>query len=617
MFLFVSGALHAQLQHSNWYFGFGASLGFAGGAANTGGGPLSTDEGCASISDATGQLLFFTNGEQVWDRELNVMPNGTGLAGHFSAAQSAVIVPFVGDPDRYYLFTAPSQVASWAGVYNGLTYSVVDMTENGGLGDVTIANVELQGSTTEHLTAVRHANGRDAWVVAKGWNNNTYYAYLITCTGVEGPVVSQAGEAIAQDVWAQFIPAIGCMDISPLGDRLAITWSAFATEDGRAHLEVLEFDNATGVVSDGWSADRGGSGGNTLRGYGVQFAPDGQLLYWSTNGLAAGIGITTIEQFDLAAADPAAAPYVVATANGAFGTLQTGPDGMIYCATLDGAQHVSRITQPNALGAACAFDATGISTAPALVTWGLANDWDTFPPAIEHAELILPTDTLVCAGEPFELDVTVVDPAGTPTYAWNTGATTPVVTVEDDGWYRVEVTLSCDVVLRDSLEVHFSSMQAALGADRLVCQGDSLQLFAPESATDLVWSTGETASTITVRATDTYWLEASDAIGCTVRDEVLITFYDCTCPLFVPNAFTPNEDSFNDTFAVVSECPFSAFTLRVHDRWGHELFTAEQPTAQWVGDVPIGTYVWTLEYQWPIAESTGRAVQRGHVTVVR
>ena len=95
VFLFTSSAVHAQPQHSNWYFGFGASMGFAGGATSLGGGPLSTDEGCASISDAAGQLLFFTNGEQVWDRELNVMPNGSGLAGHFSAAQSAVIVPFV------------------------------------------------------------------------------------------------------------------------------------------------------------------------------------------------------------------------------------------------------------------------------------------------------------------------------------------------------------------------------------------------------------------------------------------------------------------------------------------------------------------------------------------
>lgn len=617
VFLFTSSAVHAQPQHSNWYFGFGASMGFAGGATSLGGGPLSTDEGCASISDAAGQLLFFTNGEQVWDRELNVMPNGSGLAGHFSAAQSAVIVPFVNEPGLYYLFTAPSQVATWGGGYNGLTYSVVDMSLNGGLGDVTFKNIELQGSTTEHLTAVRHANGRDAWVVARGWDNNTYCAYLITCTGVEGPVLSQAGESIVQDIWGQFIPAIGCMDISPQGDRLAITWSAFATEDGRAHLDVLGFDNATGMVSDGWAVDRGGVLNTTLRGYGVQFSPNGELLYWSTNGLAAGIGITTIEQFDLTAPDPAATAFIVATANSAFGTMQAAPDGMVYCATLDGAQHVTRIMQPNEPGAACSFDATGISTAPNMVTWGLGNDWDTFPPATEHAELIEPADTVVCAGRPFDIDVTVNDPFGTPTYLWNTGASTPVITVDDDGWYRVEVTLSCDVVLRDSIEVMFSTMHAALGADRLLCQGDSVQLIGPDDATELLWSTGETTRVITVGSTDEFWLEASDAIGCTVRDEVLVTVYDCTCPVFVPNAFTPNADAFNDAFAVVSECPFSAFTLRVHDRWGRELFTTQDPRRVWVGDVPIGTYVWTLEYEWPIADASGRATQRGHVTVVR
>ncbi|MBK7482264.1 MAG: hypothetical protein IPI72_05865 [Flavobacteriales bacterium] len=154
--------------------------------------PLSTDEGCASISDTNGQLLFYSNGETVWDRNNNVMPNGTGLFGTFSTSQSALIVPFPDDPLRYYLFTAPAQAGQWVGQPNA-AYSVVDMTQNNGNGDVVTANVLLDGPVTERLTATRHVNGRDVWVLYHRSESDAYIAYLVTCEGVQGPVVSNIG----------------------------------------------------------------------------------------------------------------------------------------------------------------------------------------------------------------------------------------------------------------------------------------------------------------------------------------------------------------------------------------------------------------------------------------
>ena len=618
LLLWVSFGAPAQMHPVRWYFGSGAGLEIADGSATAiDGSPLGTDEGCASICGTDGNLLFFTNGERVYGSDLSVMPNGNGLAGHFSTAQSALIVPFIGEPGLYFVFTAPSQVASWSGIYSGLAYSVVDMSLNGGLGDVTLKNVELHEQTTEHLTAVRHANGRDVWVVTHGWWSDAFYAYLVTCTGIEGPVVSNAGEAITQDIWEQFIPAIGCMDIAGQGDRLAITWGAFASEDARAHLEVLSFDNTTGIVGGGFAVNDGGDPGQNLRGYGVQFSPDGTRLYWSIHGLLDGMAFTEVRQYDLTSADPPGTGTSVATGWSGIGTLQTGPDGMIYCAMLDGDMHVSRFTNPNGLGAASGFDADGISTAPNMVTWGLSNDWDTYPEEVDHGELIVPTDTLVCAGEAFDLDVTVIAPFEEPVYAWETGETTPVITIDDDGWYRVEVTLSCDVVLRDSIEVVFSSLRATLGPDRLACAGDSIELAGPGDATGYLWSTGETADRILVGCSGTYWLEVQDVLGCDVRDEVVLDFYDCTCPVFVPNTITPNGDLINDVFAVATACPLLSSKVTVHDRWGLELFSSTEAGATWPGDVPIGTYVWTFQYTWPDGEVVRRGEQRGHVTVVR
>ncbi|HEY0976519.1 MAG TPA: gliding motility-associated C-terminal domain-containing protein [Flavobacteriales bacterium] len=614
----ILGALGAvaQVQHSNWYFGYGAGLSFSSGtAASLEGNPFETDEGAASISDADGDLLFFTNGEALYDRTLALMPNGDDLAGHYSAAQSALIVPAVDDPGRYYVFTVPSQVASWEGLYSGLTYSVVDMDLNGGLGDVTLKNIELQAEVTEHLTATRHANGRDVWVVVHGWESDNFYSYLVTCTGIEGPVVSQAGEAIEQDIWGQYVPAIGCMDISPQGDRLAMTWSAFGSEDGRAHLEVLAFDPATGMVGEGFAVDHGGTPALNARGYGVSFSPNGSRLYWSDSGLAGGIGYASIFQYDLLAADPAATEFLAASGIGAFGTLQVGPDGQLYCASLDGAMHVSRITAPDELGAACGFDGPGVSIAPHLATWGLANDWDV--PTVEVPIDLGLSDTLVCAGQPFLVEVDPGLPFEEPTYLWNTGATTSSIAIDEDGLYSVEVFLSCDRVLRDSMRVTFSNIEAALGEDRLVCEGDSVTLTVPDPSATFFWSTGSTDPSIVVGSSDLYWLEVLDGHGCMVRDEVELEFFDCTCPVFVPNTFTPNGDQVNDAFGVRSACPFEQYRLVVFDRWGAELYSSTEPDGLWAGDVPIGVYTWTLEYAWPDEAGLRQAKKQGHVTVLR
>src|SRR6266550_241170 len=85
--------LHAFPQHQadNWFFGIKAGLNFSGGspiALTTG--ALSTTEGCSAISDAQGNLLFYTNGVSVWNKNNDVMPNGTGLDGDISTSQSAL-----------------------------------------------------------------------------------------------------------------------------------------------------------------------------------------------------------------------------------------------------------------------------------------------------------------------------------------------------------------------------------------------------------------------------------------------------------------------------------------------------------------------------------------------
>jgi hypothetical protein len=125
--------------NSNWYFGTNAGITFNSGApvALTNG-ALTTTEGVATLSDNSGNLLFYTNGITVWNRNHLVMTNGSGLLGDFSSTQSAIIIPKPGTNNIFYIFTSDNDYGP-----NGINYSEVDMNLSGGLGAIT-ANKNIQ-----------------------------------------------------------------------------------------------------------------------------------------------------------------------------------------------------------------------------------------------------------------------------------------------------------------------------------------------------------------------------------------------------------------------------------------------------------------------------------------
>ena len=132
--LLESAVSYGQKEGNIWYFGNFAGIDFNSGApvALTNG-ALATDEGCSSISDDMGNLLFYTDGISVWNRNHVRIPNGFGLMGDPSSTQSAIIISKPGSNNIYYIFTTLG-----FGEPDGLRYSIVDMTLQGGLGDITI-----------------------------------------------------------------------------------------------------------------------------------------------------------------------------------------------------------------------------------------------------------------------------------------------------------------------------------------------------------------------------------------------------------------------------------------------------------------------------------------------
>ncbi|MGV3505165.1 MAG: hypothetical protein ACO1O1_15755 [Adhaeribacter sp.] len=367
----------AQKQTSIWYFGLRAGLDFSQGApAALTDGMMSTNEGCASIADSEGRLLFYTNGVYVWNRQHQQMPNGFRLMGHKSSTQSAIIVPNPGNPNQHYIFTTDLQSQAY-----GLRYNLVDMSLDGGQGDVKEKNVYLISPITEKITAVHHRNQRDIWVIAHLWNSDAFVAYLVTDKGVsKKPVISHIGTAHR----GQGKGAIGSMKASPDGTKLAVAiWRNFN------RFEVFDFDNYNGNLSNRIALEP------FPEAYGVEFSPDGSKLYGTTNGIAG--AAAQLWQFNLAAGSRSAisnSAILIPTAGSKLGALQLAPDGKIYLAVED-AEYLGVIQQPNAPGWSCRYVDQGVSLGERKARLGLPNFIQSYfrnlpPPSQGTSSPVLP-----------------------------------------------------------------------------------------------------------------------------------------------------------------------------------------------------------------------------------
>lgn len=332
----------AQKEANIWCFGQRAGLDFSNGRpVSTTHCMLATMEGCASLADANGNLLLYTNGVSVWNRDHELMPNGNRLMGHRSSTQSAVIVPRPLNANTYYIFTVDLQSQLY-----GLRYSEVDMTREHGLGDVTQKNTYLISPVAEKLTAVKHRNNTDYWVIAHKWNSDGFYAYLVTAAGVSWqPVVTHVGTPHK----GRNKEAIGAMKISPDGTKLAL---ALWRDSNK--FELFDFDNSTGKLSNPLELN------NYEEAYGVEFSPDGTKLYGTTNGI--GNVPPQIWQFNLLgprAGIAASAKLIATSTSDKIGSLQLGPDGKIYLAK-EKDKYLGVINNPNAPGITCNYNDQGI-----------------------------------------------------------------------------------------------------------------------------------------------------------------------------------------------------------------------------------------------------------------
>jgi gliding motility-associated-like protein len=332
LFLFTIFS-YSQGEANIWYFGKNAGLDFNSGipVALTDG-KLDTLEGCATISNSSGQLLFYTDGITVYNKKHEVMPNGNGLLGNPSSSQSAIAVPKPNSSTIYYIFTSDSYEQNNA---NGVNFTEVDLSLNGGLGDVTThKNVPLLKPACEKIAVIKNDNEDEYWVVIHERGSNRFLAYNISLTGVNtNPVISSVGAQIPDD--RDF--TLGYLKFSLDGKKIISC-------NSNLNAELFDFNTITGTLSNPKTIN------NKIFNYGVEFSPSGEIAYIST-------WYNDLYQYDLTATDIASTEVVLRSSydqNNRVGALQLANDGKIYVANFS-STHISVIEKPDILGLNCNF----------------------------------------------------------------------------------------------------------------------------------------------------------------------------------------------------------------------------------------------------------------------
>lgn len=220
-----------------WYFGQNAGIDFNTiPPSSLTNGRIDTYEGCSSVCDTSGKLLFYTDGITIWNKAHDTMENGLNLLGHQSSTQSAVIIQHPSNDSLFYVITTPQAFS-----YNiGMRLTIINIKLNNGLGKVVLKNSLLYNNSSEKVNAVFHSNNKDIWIVGHEYNTNSFYFFLLTKNGfTQCPLIQSIGSSLGPSEFTNQGP----IKFSPNGNYLAIShWQNNKTE-------LFNFNKESGKLS--------------------------------------------------------------------------------------------------------------------------------------------------------------------------------------------------------------------------------------------------------------------------------------------------------------------------------------------------------------------------------
>ncbi len=227
----------------------------------------------------------------------------------------------------------------------------------------------------------------------------------------------------------------------------------------------------------------------------------------------------------------------------------------------------------------------------------------------------------ICLGQPAEL----VASFSSGTFSWENGTTQSNRTITTGGNFIGTVTAANGETLVDSIRVVSIAPPVLSLSGGTFCEGDTAILFANAQNAETAFWLGTNGSDETrITEAGAYTALAQNRCG-QITKTVDVSFKDCSCFVYIPNAFTPNGDGFNDVFKPVFDCNLSLYEFTIFDRWGREVFRSDEPSTPWNGGgasegeffLQNGIYNYILSYSNGELDIDDVKVIRGNVTLVR
>ncbi|MCF8298731.1 MAG: T9SS type A sorting domain-containing protein, partial [Saprospiraceae bacterium] len=525
---------HYSKYTNHWYFLRNAGLDFSNFSPvnDTNGAINHSDMGFSSImSDYYGNLLFYSDGYHVFNKNHQQMPNGFGLKGGFiqssvlHVGMPNIILPKPGDSTLYYHFVSGQNTDTIA------YYSIISLSADTGKGDVILKNIPFMSSSTAKMGVVKHSNGECYWLILHKRYSNAFCAYSFCGNTVDSiiPVISNIGQ-----IYTNYEKSKGIISISPDGKKLAVTSYFLNYLIDTIRLELFDFNSTTGVISNQLIIPKENYDDYAY----TAFSPDSKKLYVA-NFYA---GNSAIYQFNLDAGSDSAiisSKTIIeySTSGRNFGYMQLGLDGKIYVERHYNSnpvndQYVGVINNPNALGTACNYNDNGVFLGNGHIGNGL--------PYFVSSYLLPPIEfnyTNVCLGD--SVNFTLSDSVST--VFWDFGDTANINTnysslyapkhlFSTPGSYTVKA-MCLHYGMRDTA-IQIINIYALptvnLGQDTTINDSTILVLDAGANHSSYQWSTGDTTQTITLNGANlgvnTYqiFVDIIDTNGCTASDTILL-----------------------------------------------------------------------------------------------
>jgi len=536
-FIFINICLYSQpnKRTNNWFFSDSIGIDFNSGEPVEGY-PCPIDYSgwgsTSTMSDTNGNLLFYSDGNYVYNSEHEVMENSSAGPDYVPGAQSALCMPKPGSDSLYYVFTANIFQLNDNQPLN--FYHTIDITLNNGLGGIVDTDTLPNAwDASEQLNASYFKDKSGYWIIMRKYREHKYITYKVTSLGVDpDPVLSDAPNRY----FPSGDPNMGYMKISYNKKYIIFIYNQNITNHN--DIEICKFNNSTGEIEFLYSFQlRYIMVNNHYKTSNGDFSPDSKYFY--VGGRIQSEDITHIYQFDMQYIEDYSmfTQSAIKIGEPIGYNLQLASNGKIYCFSnhVPGLPQnmISVINKPGLPGLNCDYQENAL-----IIHYG-----DIFQPFVNFA-----TDFLfrfdfdgICESDTFSFDpwffpepVSIQWNFGDPASGTNNTSFTPHANHKftDGGTYEVSVYVvypngRIEETSRE-VEVEYSP-EPNLGPDTTVCASTNITLDAECGAHNYLWSTEQFGTShITVSDTGWYWVKVTSDAGCYEYDSIHISNYDAT-----------------------------------------------------------------------------------------